>query len=690
MTPIKEKLLHRLLLLLGVIVLMNFFFVSVNTNNLTGYVTGINGNLSLTISLQNETNYDNETIHFLATLQDESNNSIDGTCFFLRDTTLSKMTKEGTNYLFSTILASGNHTWAVSCITNDNAINVNSSVEVLSSIVPLENNKTPVIQILSPEKDAHLLKNATFSWNVENATQLSGEIILSEDPSFTNAHKIGLDGNQNNYSANIFLDKKYYWKLHLQTEKGILESEVYSFETNKKPKLENIHIDGGINTTKDMITASADITDPENDKTKIVYNWKVKEKSMYLLYLPIEGEYLLKDHSGNNRDGTVFGSIQEIPAQDEFRGIQLTDGVIALPDLGKQTFFTLRMNVKSEGDTHLFSSEELFFEIVNNSLLVSIEEDLTFSVPLTSDWQTITFVKNTTNARIFLNSKLINEKQAYKSIKLNNMKIGEGKNTSLDDIRIYNRALSSEQIGSKENMIVPSELQNEETWSAELISFDKYQEGDSEETPSIYIVNQNISISVISPEEEFVFFNKTILFNWTLNPLLKNKSIQYWINISETKEFTNPTLISAASPEHIFTSEKAGKYYWNIIAKYNEQQVSSITRSFSVINLLGCSVSKDQLTISELLAEEGIQIELSNTKNTDLSVFASTLENLTGYQIKIENGNFTDAQKEWINVSKKEKIITNFAAHGKAEIRIKAKPENGKGLEKTTLNLYCQ
>ncbi len=691
MTTIKEKLLHRLVLLLGIIVVMNIFFMSTDNGNskITGNVIGIFENITLTGKTAFEKNYNNTPVIFIATLQDENNNSAQANCFLVIQTNLFPMTKEDSNYTVSKSFNAGIYPWSINCILNEKTLSVNDTLQVLQiDADTFMHNSSGTLTLTTPLADTRVLKNATLEWILSNTNQTAAEIILATDATLKNNITEKIIGNKSSYTPVLSFDTEYYWKVITIATDGILESNVQSFHTNKKPVITQTNINAGMNSTKDTIILSSTATDPDTDETKIISNWKVNGKSIYSLYLPIEGEDFETDYSGNERTAQIDGTFTTILGSNGLTALHFTDGSIVLPNLEKQNYFTLRMTIKPEEDGLLFSSEDVVIQEVNNSIITFLDGNQVFKTSLSSDWQTIILRKNLTSAALFVNNQLIGEKEIFKNLKLNNIKIMDHIQGTIDELRIYNRALSKEQILAEDNKIVSQELQDSEDWNAELTPFDKEEKGEKIISPYVRIQNQNISITLNSPSDTALFQTKDILLNWSITP--ENINATYIINVSSEKSFQNTTIFSTTNKEFTLPLQSTGKYYWNILANFADKKTVSETRSFSLLNTTGCFASKDQISLKDLLLESGNEINLFNTGNTPLSIFANITNNMQTYQVKIIQEKESEANSTWMSLSENTTLLTTINPNSHAVLHIKTTLESKKGIEKSDLYLYCQ
>jgi len=320
---------------------------------------------------------------------------------------------------------------------------------------------------------------------------------------------------------------------------------------NKVPNITRVIVSStyGTNyTTEDLTAYVINATDTENNLIKNIINWRKNESSIAVLNMPFEGgsnSTWTRDYSGFGNNGRVVGATWNATGGYDSRGVYGFDG----NDFINVTTDNLATNITNEftiafwmnpssviGDYPLiFKTNGNFFlssNMTNGFVIRTSDPEKTIGItiangtlqspPLSNatlvagnnlisvgNWTFVTITYNSTGyASIYVNGtyqagKCFSCEGNY--LNLTNtlpLKIGGfGRKASglygyfmgyLDDVTVYNKALSAEQIAALYNnrtdLIVSQELAVGDVWRADVTPNDGFADGITKSSNNVTIV----------------------------------------------------------------------------------------------------------------------------------------------------------------------------------------------------------
>ena len=303
---------------------------------------------------------------------------------------------------------------------------------------------------------------------------------------------------------------------------------------NDVPLITSLFINStfGNNSKFENLTAFIDVFDPDNQRLKNIFDWRIKSKSIAVIHMPFEentsNATFTKDFSSFKNNGTVvnatfnatggfdgFGAYEfngshyiEIPYDDSFN---------ITGDL------TIEVRVKPKnttGQPRIFSTLNKTgvqgYELRWNNMTAKYEFTVGHGASNTTvtagtvnfdNFSHIVARANGTNISIFIDGVLINSTDQEGAIAglggsgvarigLAANKMTGFFNGTIDEVRVYDRALSIRQIvllaENITNIIVSDELEIRKRWSVVATPLDGIVEGDAVKSNTIRISTPSI------------------------------------------------------------------------------------------------------------------------------------------------------------------------------------------------------
>ncbi len=309
---------------------------------------------------------------------------------------------------------------------------------------------------------------------------------------------------------------------NVKDEKGICSNSL-SITAGTGSSLQTVEIDAGASTTDDDLTANTNLDG--NSSFKLIYDWIKDNVSLLSLNLPFEAnngleQVTTEDYSGD-KDVTISGATwMQTGGQDSFGAYQFdgTDDKISVDGDDAAGAKTYTFWAKSTITTYnpVFSHGSIFqggfaFNWVADRPIFGLDNK-NFRYWVANDaqddgnWHFYTLVLTGTSPADIENSKLYidgNEQAVSRTYSTGalkpwgNLEIGYTETAdlyfdgSLDDFKIWNSALSQEQIESlyvNDKVIVSSETNVGDSWQVCVTSNDGYDDKDEICSSEIVIV----------------------------------------------------------------------------------------------------------------------------------------------------------------------------------------------------------
>ncbi len=330
---------------------------------------------------------------------------------------------------------------------------------------------------------------------------------------------------------------------------------------NTAPVADSVVLNSSSGDDRAYDNLSVTIESHDFDAEDTVFNitdWRVENESLAVLNMPFEGgsnSTWTRDYSKNENNGTVFCAIWNISGGKvggayEFDG---DDDYISVPfqDFDEDSIFSggawIKLN-KYSTDANVgaaifekYSSNQGFFFAVSNlgklrfrghTGTSSLEYVTTETLELNT-WYYVNFVMNGDSLKLYINSEKVKDvtfPTSYVDNPSEDFNIGSWSgnyfyfNGSIDEVLIFNRSLSAEQINEIYNAgvanhsvekIVSQETVDGERWSVMVTPNDLIEDGLSMESNTIYLFNNLPTVTLNSPEDSSDVINRTPEFNWT-------------------------------------------------------------------------------------------------------------------------------------------------------------------------------
>ena len=393
------------------------------------------------------------------------------------------------------------------------------------------------------------------------------------------------------------------------SDAGINDTFRFALTTsaNVLPLVNNVRINSthGTNYTNENLTVYWNSTDINNQKIINITDWRVNGNSIAVLNMPFEadGRKNATDYSTPyQNNGTTSGS----PYWNKTGGYKGTgayrfDGkndkiTTSLTGNPARTTITLSVWYKpallADQDNFLSfglntKNISIFYKSVTNLLrwytsVGASFDDLSSGITVVAgSWYHIVAVYNGTTKLLYVNGVLKNSIAESIIFTTNNVVIGADingasywANGTIDDVRIYNRSLSANEIKllnlSKDNIMHSDETTKNQNWTACITPNDGNADGTRVCSNNITIRNSipttSVQIAPNTANDTLIYLNVT--FNWTVSTDKDNDPITYYVNITSlycaNQEFTTST-VPFVSPE-LSTVDVCGYYNWSVRA----------------------------------------------------------------------------------------------------------------------------
>jgi len=412
-------------------------------------------------------------------------------------------------------------------------------------IIPPETS-TPIITPTEPKTTDDLKCNTTLNDNKET-TLTAYWMWYKNNISFSN----GSEQVQNNTDTNITTlsstntQKGENWICEIKPHDGnnygnasnsssvtIINSE----PTQSKPLLTTLS--GKNFTTENLTCYNQSTSDPDDgDPVTNIYNWFRNSQSLTVLNIPFEGgsnSTYTKDYSTYGNDGIVSGATWNSAAGKiggvyDFDG--LNDNIKILENFGTSfNSFSAEawINLKTIETEHRYILERddihFYISIMPDKKVRFRHSDLTNGATETeinaigfNEWEHIVVVYNGTKTYIYVNGDLKKEQEDTGTISFSDTEslyIGSSKyassypdrtwNGSIDEVRIYDYALTEEQISAHYNLeynkIVSQETTAGEIYKCQITPNDGQLDGTTNESNTLQVL-WGITFNVTSGED---------------------------------------------------------------------------------------------------------------------------------------------------------------------------------------------
>ena len=344
--------------------------------------------------------------------------------------------------------------------------------------------------------------------------------------------------------------------------------------SNSAPSIDSLVLNStsATNLTTENLTAYSTTSDADNDTVKVIYNWKKNDQSTSVLHMPFEGgstSTFTKDYAGI-ANGTVVGATYNSTGGYDGKGAYEFDGgndYISIPDgamfdLDANGNYSWSFWVAPDGFSEFSSMWGQTLQDGNYLIIYVHTTTSTKWGPVTAGisvgWESTNGVdelvvhttdnalttngfyhvvvtydgskSQTSRIAIFVNGSDVTDTGDVLSLGTlgnvtpNNIRIGnnaafagEEFDGTIDELKIYDQGLSSEQISALYNnrtdLIVSQETSIGDVWSVSATPNDGTEDGISVLSNNLTVVSDGPAVSLNSPEHSVTLNSSQVTFN---------------------------------------------------------------------------------------------------------------------------------------------------------------------------------
>jgi|FLOH01.1.fsa_nt_gi hypothetical protein len=398
----------------------------------------------------------------------------------------------------------------------------------------------------------------------------------------------------------------------------------------------------GNNLTTDNLTLTATSSDADNDVITNITDWRLSGTSIAVLNMPFDtNETEAKDYSTYENNGTINGATWNNNGQIggaysfDTNTINL-DSLITLTDGYTLTFWEKETNVTRREFPIGYTSSAGDFLDLRNHTHISIRQADSSYVSWTlvttlenNTWHFITVKINNSKYELFVDGQSQGLQDRTSTFRVQNIGNGYTNNAfsfngSIDEVKIFNKALSTEQInaiyeeesaGYHLRTLVSNETSKSDVWSVAVTPNDANSDGNTLISNSVTIVNAQPTITLISPANNTPILasdNRTPTFRWDGSDG-DGDSLTYKIWIAENEAFTTINRSNTTSTE-VFTLiadlDVDKPYWWRVQVSDGTTNVNSSTWNFTIQSYEAISLTTSSIDFGNV--ESGLTVETEN------------------------------------------------------------------------------
>ncbi len=449
-------------------------------------------------------------------------------------------------------------TYTVNFTANDTSNNINATESTYFTVVEVVNPA-----VFDPYPQIGQVFNTSSQINITiNSTDAGGgvDVVLLNitHPDLTTITQIVMsldssDGEGQRYNATFTIpsaDGTYNLTFIVNdTYSNVNDTTISSFSavTINNPPTQSVPILNSTTennlTTENITCHPQDLADVDGDGVWPIFNWYVDNDPIMLLNMPFDLNDSVEalDYSSYANDGSIGGGTAAYKpvwnVSEKFGGVYNFDGFddyIFVGDsdsLSVPRNFTLEAWVKpmqnkeiaqevlgknTEYRIILDSVERIRF-ILDQAIIVSPVEKVTIG-----EWSHIVAIYNDSTAKVYINGSLVHEEVEAPTLSNTGTDLHIGRyytggtpfNGSIGDVKIYERALSDEEVYQKytegwevlnTSTFVSEETLDDENWTCEVYATDLKNESVSSYTSNLTVVELNYA-----PEIEHIVVPETV------------------------------------------------------------------------------------------------------------------------------------------------------------------------------------
>ena len=278
-------------------------------------------------------------------------------------------------------------------------------------------------------------------------------------------------------------------------------------QTNSAPVVSNVVVSStsGTNTVSENLTVDFDVSDEDNDSIINITDWRLNGTSYALVNMPFEahGESATNatDYSTFRINGSVVGAAWT--PNGYVGGAYRFDGSGDVIKVNRS--FTFRnFTYAAWINASSISGFLTIIDVDDDEQLLAIDPEGNYSIwgrcgdnpndgyglAKVGEWHHIAWAVNGSNYRVYEDGIQIGNGTGCSASAAGNLNIGAGLSFAtpnevfqgiIDEVRVYNKSLSSEQIRvfalNRTDLVVSQELTLEDVWSAAVTPNDKSEDG---------------------------------------------------------------------------------------------------------------------------------------------------------------------------------------------------------------------
>jgi len=430
---------------------------------------------------------------------------------------------------------------------------------------------------------------------------------------------------------------------------------------NYLPVVENITLNSslGTNLSTENLTVYSDTRDQDGDPVKKIHNWYLGGESITVLNTPFEGDGNLNssDYSGYSNDGTATNAVWNPTGGYDGKGAFdfTNDGISLTSRINLSGNFTImfweNMDPVLDGGDNVITYSGHTINHFGGKIRMwmdSVDRIIASATTPTNEWIHYTFVRDGTNLYIYTNGSLTDSSSngAGWNLVIDDLG-GGGLDGTLDEMLIFNKSLSAEQIevlyNNQSNLIVSQETELGDVWNVSITPNDGKVDGVTQWSDSLTITGictdndgdgfgvcpncgiissctydgndcDDTNASVLPPRDDLYVNNDILLCGGSYSITDGGALGEIIINQSNVDVVCNGT---------------------SITGNFNRALIN--VKSYSNVNIYGCEINNADSGVEMYFNSQNVTIENNTFNSAEIELYKGT----SGYGHVIRNNNFT-------------------------------------------------
>ena len=338
---------------------------------------------------------------------------------------------------------------------------------------------------------------------------------------------------------------------------------------NTPPNVTNVVVASTIaaNSTAGNLTATVTVTDIDPDNLSITHDWRVNGTSIAVLNMNFDvndsaGTGMTRDYSMFGNNGTVNGAVWNATGGYNRTGAYLLNSstnitILAVPTpvnfsvvwwhygLNRVDFNQVLTAANGWGAFQFATAASggIYVGTDITNRLSPTELPAKFAL---NTWQYFAFTYDGTNGTFYINgtwqaSKAMNAPTTWGGFIIGYNSAASGINGSIDDLRIYNRSLSAQQVlalyNNRSDLIVSQELTATQNWTDCVVANDGINDSNQYCSNGLYVLAktppQKVNLTYPLHNNQSVF-ERSINFTWTTAVEADGDQVNYTLSVVVT------------------------------------------------------------------------------------------------------------------------------------------------------------